>query len=102
MDEIRAFAAARGATYPIFDKVDVNGDGEAPLFAYLKQELGTRTAAALSFAAAKTRRQMEREARADVDWNFGKFLVDGDGEPVKRFAPTDSPLSIASDIEALL
>ena len=36
------------------------------------------------------------------DWNFGKFLVDGGGKPVKRYAPEDSPLSIASDIEALL
>ena len=102
MNEIRAFAAARGATFPIFDKLEVNGDGEAPLFAYLKEELAARTASSMSFAAAKARRQMEREARADVDWNFGKFLVDGGGKPVKRFESTVSPLSIASDIEALL
>lgn len=102
MREIRAFAAARGATYPVFDKVEVNGDGEAPLYAYLKQALAARAASEFVLAAAKTRRRMEREARADVEWNFGKFLVDGGGEPVKRYAPTDSPLSIASDIEDLL
>ena len=45
---------------------------------------------------------MKREARAEVDWNFGKFLVDGGGRPVKRYASADSPLSIAGDIEALL
>ena len=102
MNEIRAFAAARGAAFPIFDKVDVNGDGEAPLYAYLKQEFGARTASSMASASAKKRRQLEREARADVEWNFGKFLVDGGGKPVKRFESTVSPLSIASDIEALL
>lgn len=83
MAEIKAFAAARGAKYPIFDKVDVNGANQAPLYAYLQKELG-------SFPSA------------DVKWNFGKFLVDGNGSPVKRYAPTDSPMSIEKDILKLL
>ena len=64
-------------------QIDVNGDTADPLYAYLKKELG-------SFPTA------------DVKWNFGKFLVDGNGKPVKRYAPTDSPMSIEADIVALL
>jgi glutathione peroxidase len=70
-----------GVTFPMFAKVDVNGDSAHPLFKHLKS------------------------ATADHDpikWNFAKFLVDQAGTVVKRYAPTAEPASIAPDIEALL
>jgi len=73
-----------GVTFPLMAKLDVNGDGAAPLFSYLKSEapglLGTKR----------------------VKWNFTKFLISRDGKSVKRFAPKDKPESLESAVEALL
>jgi len=70
-----------GVTFPMFAKVDVNGDAAHPLFNHLK-------------AATP-----EKEP---IKWNFAKFLVDQEGTVVKRYAPTVEPAAIAPDIEALL
>jgi glutathione peroxidase len=73
-----------GVTFPMFAKVDVNGDNAAPLYKYLKSEkpglLGSEA----------------------IKWNFTKFLVDRDGNVVKRYAPNDTPESIAKDVEKAL
>ena len=73
-----------GVTFPMFAKVDVNGDDAAPLYRFLKAEkpglLGSE----------------------GIKWNFTKFLVDRDGNVVKRYAPNDTPESIAKDIEKAL
>ena len=73
-----------GVTFPLFEKIDVNGGGTHPLFAWLKNEapgiLGTK----------------------DIKWNFTKFLVDRDGKVVERYAPTTRPDAIRGDIEKLL
>jgi glutathione peroxidase len=73
-----------GVTFPLFAKVDVNGDGAHPLFAKLKHDapgiLGT-----------------ER-----IKWNFTKFLVRQDGTVYKRYGPATKPESIIADIEKLL
>lgn len=82
--EIQEFAKARGATYPILAKVDVNGFGAIPLYGFLKDKQG----GGLGISAIK--------------WNFTKFLCDADGVPVKRFGPTESPLTFEQDIVALL
>ncbi|HWW65006.1 MAG TPA: glutathione peroxidase [Sphingomonadaceae bacterium] len=70
--------------FPMFAKVDVNGDTAHPLFLYLKKEakgvLGTEA----------------------IKWNFTKFLVDRDGTVVDRFAPTEKPEALRERIEALL
>ena len=70
-------------TFPMFAKVDVNGDDAHPLYRWLKGEqggvLGDR-----------------------IKWNFTKFLVDREGNVVKRYAPATKPDKIADDIEALL
>jgi glutathione peroxidase len=71
-------------TFPMFAKVDVNGDAAHPLWKWLKDEKG----GLLGFDAIK--------------WNFTKFLVGRDGKVIKRYAPTDKPESIAADIEAAL
>lgn len=83
--EIKAFATGLcpDSTVTLFDKIDVNGESEAPLYTYLKQELG--------------------EALGDdIKWNFAKFLCDKQGKPFKRFGPQESPMSIEDDIKQLL
>ncbi|KAH8379093.1 hypothetical protein KR009_003042 [Drosophila setifemur] len=67
----------------VFAKVDVNGDNAAPLYKYLKaKQTGT--------------------LGSGIKWNFTKFLVNKDGLPVNRYAPTTDPMDIAKDIEKLL
>lgn len=73
-----------GVEFPLFSKVDVNGDDAHPLYQHLKQ-----TAPGLLGSKG-------------IKWNFTKFLVDRSGQVVKRYAPTDKPQDIAADIEKLL
>ncbi len=84
-DEIAAFCdTTYHVTFPMFAKIDVNGDAAAPLYRYLK---------------AEKRGLLGSEA---IKWNFTKFLVDRGGQVLKRFAPNDTPESIAPDIEKAL
>jgi glutathione peroxidase len=73
-----------GVTFPMFAKVDVNGDDAHPLFRFLKGEapgvLGTEA----------------------VKWNFTKFLVNREGAVVTRYAPTTKPEDLSGDIEKVL
>ncbi|MAK43705.1 MAG: glutathione peroxidase [Spongiibacter sp.] len=72
-----------GVSFPITEKIEVNGKGAHPLFAYLKKAApGTLTNA--------------------VKWNFTKFLVGKDGRPIKRYSPTTKPEQLEADIEAAL
>lgn len=68
----------------VFKRVEVNGKNAAPLYNYLKEKKG----GILGFDAIK--------------WNFTKFLIDKNGKPIERFAPTTAPHSIASKIDDLL
>jgi glutathione peroxidase len=84
-DEIESFCKVNfGVSFPLFAKIDVNGDDATPLYQWLKAEapgiVGTKA----------------------IKWNFTKFLIDRDGKVVRRYAPTDKPASIARDIEKLL
>ena len=84
-DQIAQFCETKfGVTFPMFDKVDVNGARADALFTFLKAQapgvLGTK----------------------DIKWNFTKFLVDRNGVVVDRYAPTTKPESIGGDIEKLL
>ncbi|CAM0944648.1 unnamed protein product [Alopecurus aequalis] len=82
-EEIVQFACTRfKAEYPIFDKVDVNGDNVAPIYKFLKTSKGSIFG-------------------DNIKWNFSKFLVDKEGRVVDRYAPTTSPLSI-EDLKKLL
>ncbi|KAL6549994.1 hypothetical protein OROMI_020482 [Orobanche minor] len=84
-EEIQEFACTRfKAEFPIFDKVEVNGDNAAPLYKYMKSAKGGGI-----FGEG-------------IKWNFSKFLVDKEGNVVDRYAPTTSPLSIEKDIGKLL
>lgn len=71
-------------SFPLFSKVDVNGDGTHPLFKYLKEE-------APGLLGSKK-----------IKWNFTKFLVDKEGKVVNRYAPTTKPEELVKDIEKLL
>nr|WP_198981952.1 glutathione peroxidase [Herbaspirillum sp. ASV7] len=84
-EEIGAFCEKNyGVSFPLFAKIDVNGDQAAPLFKYLKKE-------APGLLGSKA-----------IKWNFTKFLVGRDGRVVKRYAPQTRPEEMISDIEALL
>jgi glutathione peroxidase len=71
-------------SFPLFAKIDVNGDNAHPLYVWLKHEaagiLGTEA----------------------IKWNFTKFLVGSNGKVIRRFAPATKPEEIAEEIEALL
>lgn len=83
-EEIRSFCQINyGVTFPIFEKINVNGKNAAPLYQYLKKQksgaLGSR-----------------------IQWNFTKFLVDRKGNVVDRYAPDVKPEDLKADIERLL
>jgi glutathione peroxidase len=83
--EIKKFCTlSYRVSFPMFGKVKVNGPDAHPLYEYLKKSLP----GILGLEAIK--------------WNFTKFLVDGGGVPVKRYAPADRPESIGPDIEPML
>ncbi|SIR15784.1 glutathione peroxidase [Aromatoleum tolulyticum] len=83
--EIAAFCETNyGVSFPMFAKIEVNGDNTHPLFAWLK----THAKGVLGTEAIK--------------WNFTKFLVDRSGTQVERYASMTPPEAIADDIEALL
>ncbi|MCB1584218.1 MAG: glutathione peroxidase [Marinicella sp.] len=83
-DQISEFCEINyGVEFPMFGKIDVNGKDTHPVFEYLKDELpGT--------------------LGKKIKWNFTKFLVGKDGQPIKRFAPTTKPEDIKKHIEKAL
>jgi glutathione peroxidase len=81
-DEIKSFCQKNyGVTFPLFSKIDVNGDQAHPLFAYLKKALP-------GIAGTES-----------IKWNFTKFLVGKDGKPIERFAPATKPEALEKSIE---
>ncbi|XP_074569609.1 putative glutathione peroxidase 2 [Curcuma longa] len=83
-EEIKETVCTRfKAEFPIFDKVEVNGENAAPLYKFLKSKKG-------GFLGNR------------IKWNFTKFLVGKDGTVVERYSPTTSPLKIEKDIQKLL
>lgn len=84
-EEIKSFCSlSYGVTFPMFEKIDVNGPKAHPLYQFLKESkpglLGTEA----------------------IKWNFTKFLVDKNGEVVKRYAPNDDPGKIKKEIAQYL
>jgi glutathione peroxidase len=83
--EIKAFCSLTyEVSFPLFAKINVNGADAHPLYRFLKEArpgvLGTEA----------------------IKWNFTKFLIGKDGEPLKRYAPSDKPESLAADVEMAL
>lgn len=84
-EEIRNFCSLDyEVSFPMFAKIEVNGDRAHPLYRWLKQEKPGMLGLSM------------------IKWNFTKFLLDRDGKVRKRYAPTDKPESIEKDIVALL
>lgn len=84
-EEIVEFATSKGARFPVFSKVDcVGGESSHPLYQYLTSRIGGGILG------------------DNLKWNFHKFLANKEGVPVKRYGPMDNPLSLESDIVALL
>ncbi|KAI8895654.1 thioredoxin-like protein [Globomyces pollinis-pini] len=84
-EEIKTFCQRNyGVSFPMMQKIDVNGDNEHPLYSYIKKEkpgiLGLQR----------------------IKWNFEKFLIDREGKVFSRYASTTNPSSMAGDIEKLL
>jgi len=83
--EIQTFCKVKfGVTFPLFQKIDVNGDHTHPLYAFLKSE-------ASGFLGSES-----------IKWNFTKFLIDKKGKVIDRYGSATKPEKIAKDIEALL
>ncbi len=79
--EILEFATSKyDVTFPMFSKIEVNGDGAAPLYKWLKSE-----------------RPGDGDS-AEITWNFEKFLVDGGGNVIDRFGPQTTPEQVAEAI----
>ena len=72
-----------GVSFPMFSKIDVNGENSHPIYKYLKSELN-------GILGSK------------IKWNFTKFLIDSNGKPVKRFAPITKPETIDKYLESIL
>lgn len=83
-EEIHSFCQLNyGVTFNMFEKIDVNGNNAHPLYKYLKE---------------KSKSFLSKE----IKWNFTKFLIDSEGNLIKRYAPTVPPLKIKDDIKKLL
>ncbi|SFG34948.1 glutathione peroxidase [Oribacterium sp. WCC10] len=91
--EIAKFCSSRfGVNFPMYAKIDVNGEKETELFRYLKDAQGFK-----GFGEGKTAEFMkgfvakehpDYESTSDIKWNFTKFLIDRDGQVIDRFEPT--------------
>jgi glutathione peroxidase len=91
-------------TVPRFHKIDVNGGNADPLYKWLKsvlpeQEKGTLKTKAFETMVKKFTKDNNPE---DIKWNFGKFLIDREGNPVKRWSPAVTPEQVEAEVEKAL
>ena len=102
--EIQEFCSTTyDVTFPVFSKIDVNGDEADPLYAYLRTEAPGDFGPDYGFLyehVAKTR--PEAIGTDEIKWNFTKFLIDPSGNVVRRYEPTVTPEEIRADLDALL
>jgi len=83
-EEIQNFCSTKyNVTFPLFEKISVNGKQTHPLYLYLKSK-------------------QPLDGNNDIRWNFEKFLINRNGNPVKRFSPKTKPAELVDDIESLL
>ena len=103
-EEIHEFCTLKfGTEFPQFAKIDVNGEGADPLFAYLASEKpfvgfgkGIKNAALSKFADMNNKKYGDKTY---IGWNFTKFLVDRQGNVVARFEPTEDMKDVRAAVE---
>lgn len=84
-EEIKTFCSSKyGVTFPLFSKIEVNGDGADPLYKFLKAA------------------QPGTGSKPDIGWNFTKFLIGKDGKPLKRFDSSVTPEQIDPQVQEIL
>ena len=105
IQEIHQFCTANfNIQFPQFDKIDVNGPEESPLYTYLKAQKGfggfdlnDKTGKMMDGMLRK--RDADCDKKSDIKWNFTKFLVNRDGKVLKRYEPTDKMSVIEADVQ---
>lgn len=108
IEEIVSFCdSTYGITFPIFDKIDVNGKNESPLYAYLKSQKvfeGFDEEHELTPVLKQMVAGMDSDYmnNSDIKWNFTKFLIDKKGNVVARFEPTADMLDVKARVDQLL
>ena len=107
-EEIHEFCTLNfGTEFPQFKKIEVNGENESPLFTYLKAQK-TFEGFDLNDKLGKLLDEMLSKAdpdyakKSDIKWNFTKFLVDKEGNVVKRFEPTHDMKLVEEEVKKLL
>ncbi|KAB1437749.1 glutathione peroxidase [Candidatus Galacturonibacter soehngenii] len=108
IEEIASFCDTKfGITFPIFSKIDVNGENASPLFEYLKSQKGFKgfdqdhkLTPVLEEMLGKENPDYKNQP--DIKWNFTKFLVDRSGNVVERFEPTTDMYEVEEKIKELL
>ena len=106
--EIRQFCEANfDVHFPQFDKIDVNGPQQEPLFAYLKAKQGFQGFDLNDRLGKLLDEMMEKQdpdfrQKPDIKWNFTKFLIDKKGRVVKRYEPTAPMSEVEADVARLL
>jgi len=106
-EEIHTFCTGRfGITFPQYGKIDVNGENAIPLYKWLTENtkfegFGKGPQALVMNGVAK---KMDKDFKnnGNIKWNFTKFLIDREGNIVKRFEPTESMENVKKAVEALL
>ena len=108
-EEIQSFCSLNyNVTFPLFDKIDVNGEAESPLYTYLKEQAPFKgyPEGAEEFAAQLDQIHQKTGTGFDqgdaIRWNFGKFLVSKDGKTIVRFEPMVMPADMEEDIQRML
>lgn len=105
-DEIHEFCTAKYKTqFDQFAKIDVNGENESAVFAELKKQQPNEEVKGMkNKVAMQAVKKMSTTCKkpGDIVWNFTKFLVDKDGNAVKRYNPTFDPADIEKDLVSLL
>lgn len=106
--EIVSFCDSRfGITFPIFKKIEVNGENEIPLYTYLKSQKGFRGLdpehPMTPFVESMLLRlDPDYQNNSNIKWNFTKFLIDREGNVVERFEPTADMFYVENGVKALL
>lgn len=107
-EEIHEFCQLNYATkFPQFKKIDVNGENQSPLFAYLKAQKGfngfdPNHPIGKILIEMLSKKDPNYDKNPDIKWNFTKFLIDRNGNVINRYEPTEDIKVIEKEIENLL